>query len=107
MKKVIGLALAGAFLVACGHATPTGSASNNYATPTGQATATNPRYLNPDVNPPQKPSPSEQANTGMGEPNAPPAPPPSPEETSPPPPPAPPLSPEETSPPPATPTPTP
>ena len=43
----VGLALAGLVGVGCGHATPTGSASNDWATPTGRATATNPRVVNP------------------------------------------------------------
>ncbi len=49
MTKLLGgLALAGALAGAgCGHATPTGSARNNWATPTGHATATNPNYLDP------------------------------------------------------------
>ena len=32
---------------ACGHATPTGSAQNDWTTPTGYASATDPRYINP------------------------------------------------------------
>ena len=43
----VGLALAGLVGVGCGHATPTGSAQNDWATPVGHATATNPRYINP------------------------------------------------------------
>jgi hypothetical protein len=49
MKKVLTLAFAGALAAACGHAQPTGSARNNWATPTGYATATNPNYINPDA----------------------------------------------------------
>ncbi|HEX6837141.1 MAG TPA: hypothetical protein VF334_11245 [Polyangia bacterium] len=43
----VGLALAGLVGVGCGHAVPTGSAQNDWATPVGHATATNPRYVNP------------------------------------------------------------
>jgi hypothetical protein len=41
------MALAGLIGGACGHATPTGSAQNNWATTTGYANATDPRYINP------------------------------------------------------------
>ena len=47
MPRMWGLALAGLMAGACGHATPTGSAQNGWVTPTGNATATNPRYVNP------------------------------------------------------------
>jgi hypothetical protein len=49
MKRLLGLALTGTLACACGHATPTGSARNDWNTPTGYATATNPRYLNPSA----------------------------------------------------------
>ena len=42
-----GLALAGILGVGCGHAVTTGSAQNDWATPVGHATATNPRVVNP------------------------------------------------------------
>jgi hypothetical protein len=49
MTRIVGVALAGLFVAACGHATPTGSAQNGWATPTGYASATHPRYINPDA----------------------------------------------------------
>jgi hypothetical protein len=41
------MALAGLFAVGCGHEQVTGSAKNDWATPTGYATATHPEYVNP------------------------------------------------------------
>ena len=49
MKKLWGLALAGLFAGACGTATHTGSARNDWATPTGYANATDPRVVNPNA----------------------------------------------------------
>ena len=49
MRSMVGLALTGLVAGACGHATPTGSAQNGWRTPTGYASATNPRYINPDA----------------------------------------------------------
>ncbi|HWE30142.1 MAG TPA: hypothetical protein VHB97_19175 [Polyangia bacterium] len=47
MRRILGLALAGVIGGACGHEITTGSARNDWATPTGHASATNPRYINP------------------------------------------------------------
>lgn len=47
MWKLKGAALAAFVLVGCGHATPTGSAQNDWTTPTGHGSATNPRVINP------------------------------------------------------------
>jgi hypothetical protein len=47
MPKWVGLVFAGLIAGACGHATPTGSARNDWDTPTGYANATDPRYINP------------------------------------------------------------
>ncbi|HEX9103629.1 MAG TPA: hypothetical protein VF997_15570, partial [Polyangia bacterium] len=47
MMRIVGLALAAFVAGACGHATTTGSAQNDWATPTGHAMATNPRYVDP------------------------------------------------------------
>ena len=49
MTRILGVALAAVVAGACGHATTTGSARNDWATPTGHAAATNPRYINPDA----------------------------------------------------------
>ncbi len=48
MTRLVGLALGACVAVGCGTAVTTGSARNDYATPTGRATATNARYVNPD-----------------------------------------------------------
>jgi len=50
MKRIAGgvAALAGLFGVGCGHEAVTGSAQNNWATPVGHATATNPNYVDPN-----------------------------------------------------------
>jgi hypothetical protein len=49
------MALVGLFSVGCGHEQVTGSAKNDWNTPTGYATATNPRYVNPmDANRPAR-----------------------------------------------------
>jgi hypothetical protein len=45
--SLVGVALGGLVAVGCGHATPTGTARNDWATPVGRATAQNPRYVNP------------------------------------------------------------
>jgi len=48
MRRALGgMALVGLFAVGCGHEQVTGSARNDWNTPTGHATATNPRYVNP------------------------------------------------------------
>ena len=49
MTRWVGLVFAGVVAAACGHATPTGSARNDWDTPTGYANATDPRYINPDA----------------------------------------------------------
>jgi hypothetical protein len=41
------MALAGLFAVGCGHEQVTGSARNNWATPTGYASATDPTVVSP------------------------------------------------------------
>ncbi len=51
MRRMVGLALAGLFVGACGHEVTTGSAKNDWNTPTGYASATNPRVVNPMVQP--------------------------------------------------------
>ena len=58
MRTLMGLA-AGCVLAACGHATPTGSYANNWNTPTGNATATRPNYVDPNQNPPQAVGPRD------------------------------------------------
>jgi hypothetical protein len=56
MRRALGgMALVGLFAVGCGHEQVTGSAKNDWNTPTGYATATDPRYVNPmDANRPAK-----------------------------------------------------
>ena len=49
MSRMMGAALAVCAVVGCGHATTTGSAQNDWTTPTGYASATNPRVINPDA----------------------------------------------------------
>jgi hypothetical protein len=48
MWKLKGAALAAFVIAGCGHATPTGSAQNGWTTPTGYASATNPRVVDPN-----------------------------------------------------------
>ena len=48
-KWWLGMVCAGLLAGACGHATPTGSARNDWTTPTGYANATDPRYVNPNA----------------------------------------------------------
>jgi hypothetical protein len=48
MWKLKGAALAAFVIAGCGHATPTGSAQNDWTTPTGYASATNPRVVDPN-----------------------------------------------------------
>jgi hypothetical protein len=48
MRLAIGLLIAAMFGVGCGHEQTTGSAQNGFATPTGYASATNPRVVDPD-----------------------------------------------------------
>jgi hypothetical protein len=43
------LVLVGVLASACGHAVHTGSAKNDWTTPTGYANATDPAYINPDA----------------------------------------------------------
>ena len=48
MRRIVGgLALAGLFGVGCGHAQVTGSAKNDWSTPTGHAQATDPVKVDP------------------------------------------------------------
>ncbi|MCA1664109.1 MAG: hypothetical protein LC659_07565, partial [Myxococcales bacterium] len=48
MWRTMGSAFALCVVAGCGHATPTGSAQNNWATPTGHASATNARVVDPN-----------------------------------------------------------
>ena len=49
MRRMVGgLALAGLFGVGCGHAQVTGSAQNDWSTPTGHAQATHPVVVDPN-----------------------------------------------------------
>lgn len=48
MRIMKGAALAFFVAAGCGHATTTGSAQNDWTTPTGQASATNPRVVDPN-----------------------------------------------------------
>ncbi|HXU69675.1 MAG TPA: hypothetical protein VN947_10110 [Polyangia bacterium] len=100
MTKLWGLALAGLFAGACGHATPTGSARNDWATPTGYANATDPRVINPNAPehrvrdrslfatsaapPPVQPAPSQVSAPPVTNPELQEAVPPPPEELPPP-----------------------
>ncbi len=49
MTRWVGLLFAGVVAAACGHEVTTGSARNDWATPSGYANATDPRYINPDA----------------------------------------------------------
>ncbi|HEY2747712.1 MAG TPA: hypothetical protein VGL86_23985 [Polyangia bacterium] len=49
MTKWVGLLFVGVVAAACGHEVTTGSARNDWATPTGYASATHPRYINADA----------------------------------------------------------
>ena len=47
MTRWMGVLFAGVVAAACGHEVTTGSARNDWTTPTGYANATNPRYIDP------------------------------------------------------------